>query len=312
MSEPEPLDGVRRITTPKGATREAWLTLRKPFVGASQAAALMHEHPFLSLGDLAAEKRDGIVQGDNAAMARGRALEDAVATWWADECGLEVVEPDVLFIAIPAGGERGVLCATLDRDITGVPHAALEVKTTARYVSEPERSWYWQAQVQMLCADRSFVEFAVLDASLDLKRFTITENAADQRRVLDAAVEFWKAIDAGEYPDGAVPSSATLTMLYPEPRPVEHELSGPARKWIRALRLARKREAEARADAKTLKAMIEAEMRDAAFGMVEGERVVTLSAVHKTRLDEKRLRVEHPEIVAEYTVPATEHRLTLK
>ena len=69
----------RRATMRKALTDESWWEQRAPFIGASTAGVLFGEHPFLTLGQLARERRTGARQPDNAAMMRGRFLEDGVA-----------------------------------------------------------------------------------------------------------------------------------------------------------------------------------------------------------------------------------------
>jgi putative phage-type endonuclease len=139
-----------------------WLEARRPYFNASAAAALFHEHPFLTLAGVVHSKLEpGVGDVENAAMRRGRHLEAAIASWWSEEHGLALYEPDVMYAA-------GPLLATLDRRIVGTDTDALEIKTTAKYVTGPERYWWWQVQAQMYCADLHRVHVAVLDASMSL------------------------------------------------------------------------------------------------------------------------------------------------
>ena len=85
------------------------------------------------------------VDGDglgNAATRRGQHLEPAIAEWWSDEHGIALYEPDVMYA-------RGPILATLDRRIVGNDTDAVEIKTTAKHVTRPERYWWWQVQAQM-------------------------------------------------------------------------------------------------------------------------------------------------------------------
>ena len=93
-------------------------------------------------------------------------LEPAIANWWSDDHGLAVVEPDVLYV-------RGSIMATLDRRIVGNDTDAVEVKSTAKYVSRPERYWWWQCQAQCYAADLERVHLAVLDASMSLSNYVV-------------------------------------------------------------------------------------------------------------------------------------------
>ena len=120
--------------------RDEWLTARRPYFNASAAAALFHEHPFLTLAEVVRAKLEPNLLGvENAAMRRGRHLEQAIAGWWSEEHGIALYEPEVMYVA-------GPLLATLDRRIVGNDTEAVEIKTTAKHVSGPERYWWWQVQ----------------------------------------------------------------------------------------------------------------------------------------------------------------------
>lgn len=60
-------------------TREEWLAARQHDVTASDAAAVIDEHPHRSWSQLLEYKRHGGEQADTPAMKRGRAMEPAVA-----------------------------------------------------------------------------------------------------------------------------------------------------------------------------------------------------------------------------------------
>jgi hypothetical protein len=54
---------------------------------------------------------------------------------------------------------------------------AVEIKTTTRRVSEPERYGWWQCQAQCLAAGLHRVHLAVLDRSMDLATFVVEADA---------------------------------------------------------------------------------------------------------------------------------------
>lgn len=303
---------VRRESIPRPPGRDDWLAARAPFVGASECAALFGDHPFLTLGDLYAEKLGGPPQPETPAMRRGTFLEDGIARLWAFEHEAEVVEVEVLHVAIPIADELGVLCATLDREIVGA-HEALEVKTSSQYVSEIPRSWYWQAQAQMLCSGLDRVRFAVLDASLDLGSFVVEPDYSDQAELLGRAREFFEHVRAREMPDGTFPSRKAIERLYPKPKRAEVELDGErVRPMLAKLARARRRQAEYRADADALAAMILFELGECTEGMLDGKLVVTGRMQHRTDIDTKRLRADHPELAAEYAKPISFRQVILK
>jgi putative phage-type endonuclease len=303
---------VRRASIPRAPVREDWLAQRAPFVGASESAALFGEHPFLSIGDLWAAKVEHVAQPETRAMARGNRLEAVVAQWYADEIGVELVEPAVLYVAIPEGDELGVLCATLDREIVGT-YSALEVKTSAAYVHGPERYWYWQAQAQMLCAELASVHFAVLDATLDLQTFTVEPDYAAQAELLERARVFLGFVRAREMPPDAYLSRGAIQRLYPDPKPEAKELDGErVTGMLRRLAYARKQEKAYHGDAEALSAQILFELGDVQDGTIDGKLVVHAPVVHASDIDTKRLRAELPEIAKEYTKARTYRKVLLK
>ncbi|GAA0638051.1 hypothetical protein GCM10010174_69860 [Kutzneria viridogrisea] len=50
---------------------------------------------------------------------------------------------------------------------------------------------------------------------------------------------------------------------------------------------------------------------DNEVGTVDGEPVARYTVVNGTRLDSKKLKAEHPDIVEQFTVPTTSRRFTL-
>jgi putative phage-type endonuclease len=296
-----------RHRIPKPPVREEWLAARAPFIGASEVAALFGEHPYLTAGDLALEKLGRIERTENAAMRRGVILEDAVAQWWAVEHDRPVFEPEVLFMV------DDVLIATLDRLlITDGDLEALEVKTTAHHISEPERYWWWQCQAQCIAAGLQRVHIAALDATLDLRSFTIERDLEAGERIIKACEEFMTYVRAGELPPDAPISYATAQALYPTPSGARVELDERAEFYLGLLRMAIKRLQANQLEVDRLKGMLTNTLGEASEGTLDGELVCTWRAVTTHTIDGKRLREELPNVAAEYGRATTARRLLLK
>lgn len=294
-------------TIPKPAERTAWLEARAPYVGASEAACLLGLHPFKSLAELAAEKLYGTAQPENRAMMRGRRLEAAVAEWYSAELGLALEEPEVLYL-----DGTGSLCATLDRRVVGTL-VGVEIKTTGHYVREPEAYWVIQAQAQMLCAGLERVELAVLDASLDLEVYPVLPDRPLQRELQARARDFLGWIRAGEMPPDLPLDYPTARALYPvaDPEAEPVELDAEALSWVRSLRTVSERIKGLETEASTLRGMVARVLGNATEGVHEGARVVTWRPVARPSVDLKRLRRDHPEIVAEYVTTSSSRTLRL-
>jgi putative phage-type endonuclease len=283
-----------RTIIPKPDDRLEWLEARRHYVGASEAAALVAEHPFLTLGELAAEKLTGTVRPENAAMKRGRYLEHAIASWYSDEHGIALEEPHELYIY------DDCLIATLDRMVVGAP-VVIEIKSVrGRYVTEPERYWYHQAQVQLLCAGAERVDLVVLDDSDELKVFGVVPEPKIQALLAEAAHTFLAYVRRGEFPPGIALPYPAAAILHPRVERQAVALDDDTARWCRALICLQSRIRDLQSDEDALKGMIGHRLGDAAEGRHNGRTIVTWRSVTRSTIDAKRLRAEHPDIAAEF------------
>lgn len=305
---------IERTRITRAPDREGWLAQRAPFIGASETAALFGEHPYLELGDLAAEKIDGRSRPQTDAMLRGIMLEEAVASWWGQEHGHELAEATDLYVA------NGVVCATLDREIHG-ERAALEVKTTALRVSEPVRYWYWQAQAQLACTGYDRIELAVLDGSMALSSYTVHPDASAIEALLSRAARFVDYVNRGQIPPGAGVSREGIRRLYPDPTDETVELEATVdehgrvidpRRLVRELKVAKARLKREEHAVGKLEAILRTQLRNAERGTIDGVLAVTLKVEHRRELDVKRIREELPDIAAKYDAARTLRRMLLK
>jgi predicted phage-related endonuclease len=212
-------------------SRSAWLDLRRGNIGASDAAALFHAHPYKTALQLWAQQRGTLPdedQADNDALRRGRILEPAVAA------GLRETHPDW---DVKPAGEYFVLRdyrlgATPDfygwKDLANRDgkRFLIQVKTVlediyeADWTPSPPAHFLIQCQAEMLVTGIPRCILAVM--VLDGRKFPIHEYAFDfdpefAGELEAAAVKFWSAVDSGREPaikhgqDGA-----TLAQLYPQ------------------------------------------------------------------------------------------------
>lgn len=289
-----------RVSIAKANTDEGWWTQRAPFIGASAAAVLFGEHPFITLGQLARERTLGTRQPDNAAMMRGRFLEDGVARWWAHVHDTEVREVDVLYSC------NKVLIATLDRVIVDEP-VIVEVKTTSQRVHDVERYWWWQCQAQLACTGFERVEVAVLDGSMTLQSFTVLPDADAMHAVVDEAAAFLKRVD------DPVECAAMINEVQPAP-PASVELDAHARTLVKAWAFAQARASVLDDDIGRIKGMLDHALGKCDSGTVNGREVIRrMHRTYRNALDITRLRKEQPEVVKEYAKePTTSHHLVLR
>lgn len=137
-------------------SREQWLEARKDGIGASEVATIVGLNPFETPLELW-RRKVGIdpPKEENAAMRRGHYCEDAVARWWSNETGREIIAAsavDFMFV----DGERDFLRVSPDRTFW-LPEAVrnddnkgiLECKTTNAVVDPEDLPKWWFCQVQM-------------------------------------------------------------------------------------------------------------------------------------------------------------------
>jgi putative phage-type endonuclease len=277
----------RRATMPKAETDEGWWTQRAPFIGASTTGVLFGEHPFMTLGQLARERRSGERQPDNAAMMRGRFLEDGVARWWAHVHGTEVREVDELYVC------NEVLIATLDRMVVDAP-VIVEVKTTSQRVHDVERYWWWQAQAQLACTGYERVEFAVLDGSMTLQSFTVQPNITAMCNLVTEATLFLARVND--------PDETFTDEVGAAPKAVE--LDAQARELVRRWRIYAARADELNVAVQRVKGILDHTLGAFDVGMVDGtEAVRRMYRTTRNAVDTTRLRKELPHVAAAYTKP---------
>lgn len=294
-----------RETIPRPSERDDWLALRRPYIGASEAAALVDEHPFLTSGELAVEKMMGATRVENRAMRRGTFLEAAVAEWWAADNNLVLTEPTDLYVY------GDTLIATLDRRI-GLRDEAVEIKTASYRVTEPARYWYWQVQVQMLCARLDRVHIVVLDPSMDLQTFTVEPCPEDQARIFEAAKEFLAHTSEGRLPPDVDLDYRAASTLFPAPTIESVDLNDETARWCRVLASLQSRLRRLQDDENRLKAMIARRLGEAAEGRYQGDTIVTWRQTTRTDVDGKRLRAEHPDLAKEFARSTSYRQLRLK
>ncbi len=96
-------------------SREEWLSLRKPTIGASEVAAVLGVHPYTTPFELWTRKSRGVVIDDNKYMRRGRILEPIAIDLLREE------RPDWIVKENPIPG--GEFYRDLDEGISCTPDA---------------------------------------------------------------------------------------------------------------------------------------------------------------------------------------------
>jgi predicted phage-related endonuclease len=186
------------VPLPPARTPE-WHAARWPYVGASECAALVGQHGYKTIADLAAEKMaaEPVVTEPNGRMLAGTCAEDGIATRFEERYGLALTRPDVMFV-----DECHRLAANPDRLLPdGSP---LDCKL--RFcVPQPLPTYIqWQLALQMILtgAERGFVVALYTEQSKreavgfePLRCYELRRTEEAERRLLEAADQFWSYVE---------------------------------------------------------------------------------------------------------------------
>ena len=308
----------RTIPKPEHGSME-WLKIRHrdetgwPVVSASEAASVHAEHRFktkyaLALGKLAPEPE---VTETNRAMDRGNRLEPVILDWVADELGVEIRTPEVMY---QAEGNGAVMIATLDGIVGNEKHPdqVIEIKTYNR-TFDPDANlegygplpayWHWQGVQQAICAGVTEVTWGVFDATLDLKLYVQKVSAEEVEAHIAQVADFCRNLAVGIIPDEWEHNYDDLAKGFPvgdEPADISDQ--EPLLFQLAAVQ-EEKKEVFARED--ELKAQLAMALDGATVGLVNGNQAVTWRRQSRASFDAKRFASEHPDLHKQYTTSST-------
>lgn len=201
--------------------REEWLSLRRNFIGGSDAGAVVGLNPYKSAYTLWAEKTGKIPEFEgNLITEVGSYLEDFVAKLFEKETGKKVRRKNRMLI----NHEYPFACADVDRVIVG-ENAILECKTTNSYPAmkkfkngEYPESWYCQMTHYLAVGGYEKAYLAVLIGCREFKIFELERDDEEIKALMTEEAAFWDKVTRNVPPpaDGEPSTSETITTIYPE------------------------------------------------------------------------------------------------
>lgn len=202
-------------------SKEEWLSLRRHFIGGSDAGAVVGLNPYKSAYTLWAEKTGKIPEFEgNLITEVGSYLEDFVAKLFEKEKGKKVRRKNRMLV----NHEYPFACADVDRVVVG-ENAILECKTTNSFPAmrkfkngEYPESWYCQMTHYLAVGGYDKAYLAVLIGCREFKVFELDRDEGEIKALMSLEADFWDKVEKNLPPpvDGAVSTSDTLTALYPE------------------------------------------------------------------------------------------------
>jgi putative phage-type endonuclease len=300
------------------ATREEWLAARRLGVTGTDISAILSANPWTTPLDVWREKTGrGTEVRMNDAMRRGTDLEPTIVKWahrHLEEAygGRWWIEYDDLPLLV-AHPDRPLLLGSMDalahsKDGTWLieaktgKHSDLLSEVPPHYVAQAQ--WY----LGVCGLDRGLLAaFAAMDEGYhpldaDPEWFTAATGYAEQ---------WWQRHVVADEPPPADPdrdAAAIAAMRTPDPELAAELDPGVAMELLRAHQ-ARKAADEAY---KAAEAAVKAALGDATTATLDGSVIATWTRTTSRRLDQRRLKADHPDLVADYLTETTSDRFLTK
>ena len=279
-----------------------WLLDRKqnPSIGASQSAAVLGVHPWLTAVELWNELVNGFQPAeDNLAMYLGREMEPILRDLFFRETGLKVKQDNKIRIH----GENPFITTNLDGMVVG-EKVPVEFKTTAqKWDGEIPDHYFVQLQHQMMVTDAPYIYFASLSLGFN-KQMVIEKYKRDDKfikNLMDTLVEFWKInVEGNVAPECQTIGDANL--LY---RTVSEDEILQADDYIYniavQLRACNSQKSECDNDINRLKLQLMTALEEKQVLEYNGHLLATWKKTKdREHFDKKSFKHDHPEIYSKY------------
>ena len=302
-----------RLVDTRTLDRQQWLSVRQGGIGSSDAAAAVGLCPYKSPLELWMETtgrtpKEDASPGMEDPRYWGTLLEPYVAVAYSQQTDRKVRKVN----AVLQHPSCPYMLANIDREVVGCPDVQiLECKTAGEWGSKlwqhgvPEHIQL-QVQHQLAVTNQRAADVAVLlcGQRMEIHRIERDEEVIARLMVLEA--RFWQYVETDIAPpaDGSESSGKALRQLYPGGGNTLDFCSNRALSDTFAELVAIRDELETRAkEAEQLKQSLQQAMGDAARAVFATGEVTYKRAQDGTSLDTKRLALDHPDLVATYSVP---------
>lgn len=301
-----------------GETREQWLAWRKNGIGASEIAGILGLSPWQTPMSIYLNKLDLVADTpENEAMFWGNVLEPIIADIYQGNTGHHITA-------------RGLRCwdatnphrrCTLDGILMVEDElvASVQIKTTRHDPwDELPDNYALQVQYELAITGFSWAIVPTLHHGNQLVTYRVEADPEVQRMILEASDRFWADHIAPRRPPATDHLDATTDALraaFPTDEgdllPVAGE-SGLA-DLLAAYVEAQQRTAEAEAVEKQLANELRArlENHEGLAHPETGEALVTYRTQSSRRLDQKRLKADHPDLAEQYSTETTSRVLRI-
>lgn len=306
---------MKRLVSTLHLEKSEWLAYRKRGIGGSDAGAVCGLNPYRTAIQVYYDKTTTeIQQTDNEAMRQGRDLEDYVARRFMEATGKKVRRANAMYYH----EDHPFMLADVDRMIVG-ENAGLECKTASPYMEDRWKDGNVPVHYLIQChhymavcgADAWYIAALILGRGFVYYRIDRDEELISS--LIQIETNFWKEHVLKKVlpaPDGSETADKAIAEYFRQSNAVSIPLNGFDKKLERRqelLEVMKRMETEKRRIDQELKLYLgEAEM-------AENEHFrVSWKSVESSRLDEKRLKEEEPEVYEKYKKAVTSRRFTVK
>lgn len=306
---------MKRLVSTLHLEKSEWLAYRKRGIGGSDAGAVCGLNPYRTAIQVYYDKTTTeIQQTDNEAMRQGRDLEDYVVRRFMEATGKKVRRANAMYYH----EDHPFMLADVDRMIVG-ENAGLECKTVSPYMEDKWKDGNVPVHYLIQChhymavcgADAWYIAALILGRGFVYYRIERDEELISS--LIQIETDFWKEHVLKKVlpaPDGSETADKAIAEYFRQSSAVSIPLNGFDKKLERRqelLEVMKRMETEKRKIDQELKLYLgEAEM-------AENEHFrVSWKSVESSRLDEKRLKEEEPEVYEKYKKAVTSRRFTVK
>ena len=296
--------------------RSEWLALRRKGIGGSDCAAACCLSRWKSPLQLFFEKTRGMkMEEDNERMAWGRTLEPIIRAEFAKRSGLQVKECPFMF----ASQEYPFMIANVDGIVTEPDNtkALLEIKTVSEHSAKDWEDglpleYYLQIQHYLAVCDLNKAYCAVLVGGNKFSYQVIDRDDETINTIIALESNFWlNHVMKGVPPIVTDKDAELLSSLYPKSNNATAILPASADKIINDYLEIKNLEEEIKSKKAECENKLKAMLGNSESAVSSTGYTVSWKSVQSSKFDTTRLKVEHPEIVKEYTTQSSFRRFSI-
>lgn len=308
---------MKQFTVIKPKSRDEWLAIRRNGIGSSEVGTILGLNPWQTPYQLWRLKKglDAPVQ-ENFAMKAGHYLEDAVAHFYADETGAEIIKSSA-GDWIAQDCEQKFLQVSPDR-LAWIPNAPrkpgnkmiVECKTTQRTI-DPDNlpmHWFAQLQYQLMVMRLDQGALAWLTQGREFGHAEIARDDDFCTFMRGELERFWAEYIVGDQEPPCIDAEDVTTKFSMQTDGKLIEADAAAIEMVSVLKDVRNQISELESCRKMYEDGIKVTLGDAeAMVDTEGHTIVSWRTPKKqvTKFDVARFCAEHPELAKQYTTVST-------